>query len=250
MSCCPPGSLPAVPTTSTKAPTRMGNTNVFFYDNATSDICVLVVPDIYGPDSGRTKDNCQKLSATYKVALIDVVDGYMLDTDNIGEKLAGWVTARPYSGILTRINDAAEHLKTNHGVKKFAGMGYCWGSWIVAKYATESNSVLSGAVHCHPSWVLEQFFHGPGSGEKIAEGINSPQLILAAGNDPDWVKPGGIVQKTLAAKPFGNKCKSVAYENMTHGWMCRGDITIPEVAEAFNAAWNNDVIPFLASILQ
>ncbi|OQR89510.1 hypothetical protein ACHHYP_06249 [Achlya hypogyna] len=250
MSCCPPGSLPAAPTTSTKTPTIMGGTPVFFYDNAASDVCILVVPDIYGPDSGRTKDNCAKLSATYKVALLDVVEDYFIDSDNVGEKIMGWAQARPFSAILPKIQAAVIHLQANHGVTKFAAMGYCWGSWVIGKYATDESSVLSAGVHCHPSWVLEQFFNGPGSGEKIADGLRSPVLFVAAGNDPDWVKPGGAVATTIAAKPFGARSKFVTFDKMVHGWMCRGDISIPEVAEGFRAGWDDEIVPYLHSIFQ
>ncbi|EQC29750.1 hypothetical protein SDRG_12522 [Saprolegnia diclina VS20] len=250
MSCCPPGSHPAAPTTSDLAPISMAGTPVFFYDNPSSHTCVLVVPDIYGPDSGRTKDNCRALSAHYKVALLDVVDDYFTAADNVGEKLAGWVTARPFSAILPKIQAAVSTLQSQHGVTKFAAMGYCWGSWVVGKYAADASSVLTAGVHCHPSWVLEQFFSGPGSGEKIAEHITSPQLFLAAGNDPDWVKAGGAVHTTLAAKPFGARCKFVAFETMVHGWMCRGDISNPAILEGFNAGWHGEIVPFLAATLQ
>ncbi|RHY89592.1 hypothetical protein DYB37_003875 [Aphanomyces astaci] len=239
MSCCPANSLPANPTKSDATPIKVGNTDVFFYDNATSSTLVLVFPDVFGPDSGRTKDNCVKLSARYKVALVDLAPEYVPDLSNVGE----WIKARPFEGLVGKIHDVVAHFKASHGVTTFGAVGYCWGAWVVAKYSADPSTALSAGVSFHPSWGAEQLFHGEGSGAKIAESITVPQLILAAGNDPDWLKPGGAVETTLAARGIAHKLRE--FPLVSHGWVNRGDLTDANTAEAFHAAWHDEALPFL-----
>ncbi|KAF0757348.1 hypothetical protein AaE_004294 [Aphanomyces astaci] len=172
MSCCPPNSLPANPTASDATPIKAGNTDDFFYDNATTSTLVLVFPDIYGPDSGRTKDNCVQLSAFFKVALVDVAPEYI---DRAMIDFVEWFAARPFELLVAKIHNIVAHFQANHGVTTFG--------------ASDSSTELSAGVSFHPSWRVEERYHGEGSGAKIAESITVPQLILTAGNDPKWLKP-------------------------------------------------------------
>ncbi|RHY63006.1 hypothetical protein DYB34_009059 [Aphanomyces astaci] len=164
MSCCPPNSLPANPTASDATPIKAGNTDDFFYDNATTSTLVLVFPDIYDPDSHQ-----RQLRPTQRV-------------------LQGG-PSRPFELLVAKIHNIVAHFQANHGVTTFGAVGYCWGAWIVAKCSADSSTELSAGVSFHPSWRVEERYHGEGSGAKIAESITVPQLILTAGNDPKWLKP-------------------------------------------------------------
>ncbi|OQS06094.1 hypothetical protein THRCLA_01839 [Thraustotheca clavata] len=281
MTCCPPGSLPACPTNDDSPPILLGSTKAYFYDNSTSSVCILVFPDVFGPTSGRTKEYCVKLSSMYKVALLDLVDDYIIQDETrpsdvtvnanstrnvkLGEKIMSaishpfqklsskvkmikWAKSHPFEQLLININGAVEHLKNQHHVTTFAGIGYCWGSWVLGKYAGVPNSPLAAGVHCHPSWRVEDIYHGPNSGKRMTNTINSPQLLLCAGNDPEWLHPGGVVDEALKAKSFGLQCKVVLFKSMIHGWVIRGDITNDEVAVGVNEAWET-IYPFLHELL-
>ncbi|KAH9147455.1 hypothetical protein LEN26_004717 [Aphanomyces euteiches] len=243
MSCCPPNSLPPNPTKSDHTPTRVGSTDIFFYDNPSSDRLVLVFTDIYGPDSGRTKDNCVKLSKLYKVALLDLAVDYLTHPS----QLAPWIPNKTFESFLPKINEVVAYFKSEHGVTKFGAMGYCMGAWIVAKYSATRGNVLSAGSSFHPSWVFEHFFHGEGSGAKIAEQITVPQLILTAGNDVDWIKPGGDVDKILASRGVPSVLRE--FPDVLHGWVIRGDLSDPVIAEAYRAAWDDEAMPFLQKFL-
>ncbi|CAK4659471.1 hypothetical protein LEN26_001781 [Aphanomyces euteiches] len=243
MSCCPPNSLPPNPTKSDIEPIKVGSTNVFFYDNSSSTSLVLVFPDLFGTDSGRTKENCAKLSAHYKVALVDISDDYVTDMSKIPE----WIPAHPFDSFVAKINEVVDHFKTVHGVTKIAAEGYCWGAWVVAKYSAYPSNALSAGISFHPSWGAEQFFNGEGSGAKIAEHITVPQLILAAGNDPDWLKPGGEVEKILESRGIASKLRE--FPTATHGWVNRGDLNDPVVAKDYHGAWDEESLPFLQKYL-
>ncbi|KAF0692786.1 hypothetical protein As57867_016105, partial [Aphanomyces stellatus] len=218
MSCCPPNSLPAVPTKSDIAPIKVGSTDVFFWENPSTDRAVLVFPDVFGCDSDRTKDNAAKLSAFYKVILIDLSAEYIADLSNVAE----WIKARPFETFVGKIDEVVAHFKAVHGVAKFGAMGYCWGAWVVARYSALPSTPLSAGISFHPSWGAENFFGGDGAGEKLAHLIHPPQLVLAAGNDPAWLKPGGSVEKTLQARGIASKFRD--FPDVVHGWVNRGDL--------------------------
>ncbi|KAG9411328.1 hypothetical protein AC1031_016966 [Aphanomyces cochlioides] len=243
MSCCAPNSLPADPTKSALTPIKIGSTDIFFFDNSSSDRLILVFPGILGLDIGRTKENCVKLSKLYKVALVDIAGDYLDDLS----KLLEWIPAHPFESLLPKINEVVDHYKSVHGVSKFGAMGYNFGSWVVAKYSATPGNVLAAGISFHPLWSFEQFFQGEGSGAKIAEHITVPQLILAAGNDPEWLKPGHIVDKILASR--GIPAKFREFPTMVHGWVNRGDLNDPVVAEAFHGAWDEEALPFLQKFL-
>ena len=58
----------------------------------------------------------------------------------------------------------------------------------------------------HPSVILEQWIYG-GDVNKLSEGLTVPQLLLSAGNDPEFEREGGSIEKILQAKPFASACK-------------------------------------------
>ncbi|KAF0719867.1 Aste57867_728 [Aphanomyces stellatus] len=241
----------------------MGSTDVFFFDNPASDSCVLVFPDVFGVDSGRTKENCVKLSAQFKVVLIEVdaLGGFPASAtpwiwpfEGLRRLLAmfpimKWIKARPFeTTIRPKIEDTIQHLKTQHGVTKFAAIGYCWGAWMVAKYSTvEATDIVCG-VSFHPSWRCEEVFNGTGSGANLALAVQVPQLVLSAIDDPNWLHPGGKVDKLLQKKPFASKVR--LFSDVNHGWVNRGDLSDLVVAEAVRQAWDVEAVPFLQKHLQ
>ncbi|KAH9110751.1 hypothetical protein AeMF1_014554 [Aphanomyces euteiches] len=240
---CAPNSPPADPTKSALTPIKIGSTDIFFYDNPSTDRLVLVFPGILGPDNGRTKENCVKLSKLYKVALVDIAGDYLEDLS----KLLEWIPAHPFENFLPKINEVVDHFKSVHGVTQFGAMGYNFGSWVVAKYSATPENVLAAGISFHPLWALEQFFQGEGSGPKIAEHITVPQLILTAGNDPEWLKPGQTVDTILSSRGIPAKLRE--FPTMFHGWVDHGDLNDPAVAEAFHAAWDDESLPFLHKFL-
>ncbi|CAK4178336.1 unnamed protein product [Aphanomyces euteiches] len=259
MSCCPPTALPPVPTTSDKASVQMGSATVFFYDNPNSDLCVLVFPDVFGTDSGRTKDNSVKLSGLYKVALIqfDAKSNFPMNPEDkpwiwpidwIRQfvntiKVVGWVSKRKFDTLRPKIDDVVAHLKASHGVAKFAAMGYCWGGWVVGKYSSIENTPITCGISFHPSWRVEDVVEGYGKGQKMGQQIRVPQLLLTAKDDSPYLKPGGAVEGDLMRKPF--KSKARVFPEMRHGWVNRGDLSDPAIDRDFHAAWDEEALPFL-----
>ena len=59
------------------------------------------------------------------------------------------------------------------------------------------------------------------------------QLILPASNDSDTCKPNG-----LASTVLNGRVTIVPFDNMTHGWTTRGDVTQPNVEDDVKKAFD------------
>lgn len=224
---------------------------------------LLAIPDIFGVDSGRTKQDAERLGELgFAVAVVDVAHGaYMSgNSTNMPEWLRNglnavgvidfilrrWFNKHSYENEAAQgIKDAIEYLQTKHGVESICSYGYCWGSWIAAVHCTSENPIVKGNVSFHPSWAADNRVHGDGAVEKLAEKIKVPQLLLAGSNDPEFVSGGGSVEKILKAKPdIGALSKVVDFPSAIHGWVNRGDLSDPETKKNVDKAWEEAIAFF------
>ena len=96
---------------------------------------------------------------------------------------------------------------------------------------------ITAHVSAHPSLQAEEF---KGSGlEALVKAVQSPVLILPAGTDPDNVKEGGDVEQWLEV--VGQKVEVFEFPDMRHGWVPRGDVSIPEVERDVKLAMEKTV---------
>ncbi|GMF12499.1 unnamed protein product [Phytophthora lilii] len=66
-----------------------------------------------------------------------------------------------------------------------------------------------------------------------------PQLLLSAGNDPEFVREGGSLEKILKAKAdIGAQCEVVDFPDVIHGWVNRSDLENPVNKAAVMKAWH------------
>lgn len=224
---------------------------------------LLAFPDALGVDSGRTKQDAERLGELgYAVALVDLAHGDYVSssTTNIPEwvlktlNVVGIVDAifRRWLGKHSfesegsqAIKDAIQYLQSQHGVESICSYGYCWGAYMGAVQSATENPVVKGHVSFHPSWAAENLLHGDGAVEKLAEKIKVPQLLLAASNDPDFVSGGGSVEKILKAKPeIGSLSKVLDFPNAIHGWVNRGGLSDPETKQSIDKAWGEAIAFF------
>ncbi|KAF1317576.1 putative endo-1,3-1,4-beta glucanase, partial [Globisporangium splendens] len=244
MSCCPVNSEPPLATVggTTGTMRTFGQTTFYAAGPATSRAGILAFPDIFGPYSGRTKqdaDNLGKLG--YAVVLVDLTDGdWFDDGDALRERMPEWNAKYTYEEYLSvRINDAIAYLKTVANVEHIAGYGYCFGAWVGARLSVLDEPVLRGHVSFHPSWIRENSINGDGAVERLTERIKVPQLLLSASNDPDFIKANGSVHKILSGNPAIAALSDVVdFPDVNHGWVNRGDLEKPEVKAAVAKAWH------------
>jgi len=119
-----------------------------------------------------------------------------------------------------RIVSIAKELKQNHGVKKLAAIGFCYGGWGTAKLA--GDQLVDGAAFAHPSRI--EF-------PADIENIKTPTLFLMAETDEQF--PPKIHEETkaiLAKKPFPFTFNF--YPKVSHGFAVRGNSDDPVVKQA------------------
>ena len=72
----------------------------------------------------------------------------------------------------------------------------------------------------------------------MAEAVRAPQLLLPAGNDDKTYKAGGELMALLEGIPeIGASMGTRCYEEMSHGWSVRGDMSDPAVARDVASAF-------------
>jgi dienelactone hydrolase len=239
MSCCPAVMEPAKATAgNTITPKTFKNTKLFVAGPAQAKVGLVAIPDIFGPDSGRIKQDAEALAKLgYAVVLVDAADGdYPVSLE--GVDVPAWLQKNCFEKVAgAHVANAIAYLQEEVGTESICSYGYCWGAYVGAKQSALSTPVVKAHVSFHPSWMAEQLVNGEGAVEKMAEAISVPQLLCAAGNDPPIVSEGGAVEKILKSKPaIAEQCNVVNFPDMIHGWVCRGDIEDPATKEAVKKA--------------
>ena len=101
------------------------------------------------------------------------------------------------------------------------------------------------AIAMHPSVKMEKF-HG-GSSVDVYNAASCPTMCLAAGDDPEEVKPFGALSQALSQRGLASFFQE--YPDMKHGWVPRGASSDPGIAEAVTKAVHQSV-QFLMRHLQ
>ena len=225
--CCPQGSEPAL--VSNYVPRGVIETvdDMPIYTIGQGEKAIIVIHDIFGVDSGRTKLICDQLADLgYFVILPDFFkkDGYVIKDLSIWLlwKILKRVNANTWEKRKDDFTNVLFPYLQNKGVKRIGVLGFCWGAYMA--FGASADERVNAGVSIHPS--LDRWKEKP---IQLAEGVKSPQLLLAAGNDHKVVKEGGIIETTLKQK-FGEKAYAKTFKEMKHGWFVRGDIKKPNIA--------------------
>jgi len=198
---------------------------------------VIVFYDIFGFDAGRIRAICDQFAdAGFTVAMPDVFRGNPW-TENRTDDRNVWLKTFSPTVILADLEIVYGYLG-GKGITKYGAIGFCWGGFAVFQ-AASTGKIVAG-VGCHPSIsVGARLFDLPETVQ--AQAVQCPQLLLPAGNDPDNLKPGGEIQKIFDTRPWGNQCLYHCFTEMTHGFMVRGDISIPAVARDYKLAMDMSI---------
>jgi len=196
---------------------------------------VIVIPEIFGIHGGRLKAICDRIAgAGFVVVMPDLMRGDSWAKHSSGDMtIPEWLKRFPWEKVSKDLTATVYPHLAAKGVESFGMMGFCWGSWVVLK--ASGTGKLSAGVSAHPSHSKIEPLWG-GTEEKLFEAVQCPQLIMAAANDPDLHKPGGLDEKELKKKPFGDKCIVREFARQQHGWVPRGDISDAVIAEDVEAA--------------
>lgn len=205
---------------------------------------LLLVPDVFGWNGGRTRNIADYFAEEgyYVVVpklLTPAIDG---GTDGDGfsavlsmEYLIENLLKFPYVGNLdAKIEATVAHMKAQ-GVERIGTMGFCWGGWVTS-YACSTGSSVAHDIHAnvigHPSCQLENYFGG--SAQTLFDNITVPTLLLPANGDSvEYREDGAWFQSVKSRHPTS---KTRLFDNVEHGFIPRGDISIPEKREAVDEA--------------
>ncbi|CAI5738608.1 unnamed protein product [Hyaloperonospora brassicae] len=241
MSCCPATAEPARgPADHFGVMKKTGNTNIYVTGPASATAGILVYPDIYGLDSGRTKSDADTMGKLgYAVVVIDLTDGdYVEDLDDLQQWLKKYTFAQHLS---PRIQDAIKYLKTEVGVERLVSYGMCWGAWVGATQTAQNDPVVLGHVSFQPSWIVESWLKGGDAAVgTLAKSVHVPQLLLVAGDDPDYLKPGARIHDILRSRAdIGPESDVMLFADEKHGWVHRGDLENVATKSAVTEAWHS-----------
>jgi len=195
-----------------------------------NSIGIISFQDIYAYDSARhlqCADNFAVLGFTVVHVDFTGKTGYFQAEPSLAE-IGKWAKTFPYpTKIAPKVKAAIDYLKKSFGITKVAAIGYCWGCFNVfqacAAFSDAGPGTIQAAALFHPSLVLNQFFGGKADSTDLAASIVAPQLFVACGNDPDFVKPGGATVEALTKGKSPNSM-AVLMADMQHGFVNRGDV--------------------------
>jgi len=202
---------------------------------STATSAILIVYDIFGfsPQTLQGADilaHADDQHHQYQVFVPDLFYGkpaehawYPPDTKEKGEKLGAFFqgpaappkTAEKIPKIVKEIEE-----KTGGTIKKWGGLGMCWGGKIISLTSTEG-TVFSAVAEVHPAMV----------DPKDAEGITIPICMLASGDED---------KEAVAAFEKNLKVKNhvETYHDQVHGWMAaRGDLKDEKVRKEYERGY-------------
>mmetsp|Transcript_6284 Transcript_6284/g.17512 ORF Transcript_6284/g.17512 Transcript_6284/m.17512 type:complete len:245 (-) Transcript_6284:104-838(-) len=229
--CCPPNSWPALKTS--EAYTRKGEVQKIgeldIYVVGEGKKGILILPDIFGwsAKGGRFFGIADTLAD--KGYFVVVSDPFYGDTADGKPDIVEWIKTFPYEDKIGRdIEECVKFLETN-GCEAIGFAGFCWGMWAGCRAASLGVPFKCG-VGAHPSTRLEGVFGG--SEQDMMEKVKCPILLMPAGNDPDNLKDGGSIAQAMVV----NGGATITFADMTHGWVCRGDLSDAMVRRDVEAA--------------
>lgn len=259
MSCCPPGShgfLASNPTAAAGEQIKLSSgLDCYVVGNAGAGNGILLIPDVWGWDSGRIREVAGNLAEKLNAyAVIPRVlsqapentgleggtngDGLPPDFDLMkrGKDLGpfmgnfGWASPAKYP-IQPKYASAIAHMKEK-GCVRIAGIGFCFGCGILEQASAAGGDLICCAFP-HPSCHA---MLGTKKAVAMASDISCPVLLMPAGNDPDIYDPqkGSFYQNLKAKQPAS---MSSPFPDMEHGWTIRGDLK--------DAKINRDVTRFM-----
>jgi dienelactone hydrolase len=214
---------------------------------------LVVFTDVFGVDSGNHKVFCDVLQELMgdetAVWMPDIFRGtpMLLDLGNDTLTLALAVpqilwklhTSLTVPKIELDLKEIIEPNLKETGCDHVGVSGFCIGGWMVGRCLALENgqSIFSAGVGIHPSWQVEPMASGGSSEHNLAERTKNKPILLLPAKEDDALKPSSsIVQQLAKRRAMTPESISIEFPEMSHGWVARGDSSIPSVKEAQDKA--------------
>lgn len=260
MSCCPPGSWPALEaqrdsflgteiTIGDATDVGMGCLKVYMVQPPSSNECnnsseprcaILSFQDIFAYNAARAWSVADQLAIDTGCAVLhlDLTSDQPFTGSFDGNDLRDWCLKRSYETFVRPklLQIVLPYLQKEWpSIHQIGAVGFCWGSYIALQAAADPALALTAVAHFHPSLKIHSWFD-PLDPEcnTIARQVHTPQLLVVAGNDPDFVGPNGSVFQILQTN-HPESC-AVVLTDMVHGFVNRGDVAEERVRNGVKAA--------------
>eukprot|EP00934_Nitzschia_sp_Nitz4_P002909 Nitzschia sp. Nitz4//scaffold82_size85912//58543//59397//NITZ4_005149-RA/size85912-processed-gene-0.38-mRNA-1//-1//CDS//3329558859//2899//frame0 len=263
--CCPPGGLGIAPLstltpkgkvvslgpkleTSTRDPMQCYQVGP---ENPKRIICVF--SDVFGMESGSHKAYCD----TLQEQLGECTAVWMPDLFR-GSPLFGSTSLEPYIGkvgsllfqlpnffwsVLFRVTasaidqDIIEIIQPNikeTGCEIIGCTGFCFGGTVICRALGVEGSEFAAAVGNHPSFKPDEFMRGgEGNGEALLKRTGvKPILLFNAKQDTATFSTTKLIRDAAERRGISPSDMAVEFPDMDHGFVTRGDSSVPCIREA------------------
>mmetsp|Transcript_25470 Transcript_25470/g.37570 ORF Transcript_25470/g.37570 Transcript_25470/m.37570 type:complete len:263 (-) Transcript_25470:118-906(-) len=239
MSCCPSDSTPFYAddyVCKGKEETIANGTEIYTVGNESSNSkAIILIPDIWGWDGGRTRRIADFLAESYPLVVVPKLltpsfeggthgDGLPPDFNIEGPRAPeafGWLGSLKWDdNICPKMKAVFDYLDSK-GFANIGMVGFCWGGWVVCKCASLSDKIRVAVVP-HPSIQIEGGLMG-GDNVALASQVHFPILLLPAGNDGAEYRDGGELLEVFKRNHAASASED--YPDMRHGWASRGDMS-------------------------
>lgn len=218
---------------------------------------IMILHDIFGPDSGRTKKICDDYAAEGYLVLMP----YVFDPTRFDEKkdsflkyfliprFLSWIHKHAWPVVGPKYDKALTYLKAK-GITSVGLVGFCWGAFPMTHLLADPkySDLLNGGCCFHPSMMIFSILFD-WSYKSYHQSCTKPLAYLPAGNDAADVKPNGTVDDIMKqANPSYSKCHFEEYATMKHGWVNKGDLGDDAVSKevqralTFSYTFFNDIL--------
>ena len=210
---------------------------------------ILVFSDVFGIDNGNHKLFCDQLQTSMgddtQVWMPDFFRGHPILRDLGWDFLTFNKLVAGLQFTLHRLRISSETIEADLtqivvpkireiGCQSVGVVGFCFGGWVIARCLALENSTISCGVGIHPSWQPEKFYAKPTtSEEELGERTQTkPMLLLPAKQDQALMADTDIVKALAERRSIKPEEVAIAFPEMDHGFVSRGDSSDPKIKEA------------------
>ena len=216
-------------------------------NNKVNNKVVVVIHGMAGFQGSRSLSMCDQISLQANAHCImpdfyrnnDNINNHGGFFNGIGPQQIAFIKKHTPENIIRDYEFSIDYLLEKKFITKtdrISTLGFCWGgfaSFVLSNDENNSKYPLKSAASCHPSpTVINQF---NSTVNDLFDGIDKPQFIAAAGGgDGPEIKKGGELENILKGKDIDSFF--MEFPEMFHGWVNKGDISIPAVARDVKGA--------------
>lgn len=198
------------------------------YTVGTGPKCIIWNYDIFGFDSGRTRQLCDYFAQQgYFVILPDYYRGalFVPGSPGIGDflsQVSNWTSLRSDW-------DKVKQFALSKGAETFGTIGTCWGSYPVIRLSTLPDFKAGVSMHPSHSPIMSKYLNE--NEADILTQVKCPQLLMPSRTDSPNVKPDGLSEQILK-----DNVTIIEFNEMDHGWTTRGDLSVPNIDRDVHSA--------------